>query len=622
MSFVPAPSDDRVTARRPSLLVILGATTALFLGLSTALMAAGWPTTRWTVRCLDPPDCAPADEIFAEDLEATSRWLEGLGFKAPVLVHNLGEKAYQARVSDDKNKDKEGETNGFYDPDSKLIYLESNVFFAMGNDGEGDDGSGFRREIANTYTPTHELFHAVETAYHSDLPDEQDWIWEGMADAVMRAYADEHESGHGGAMSTRKFDDPLHRPGLSNSNPNNTEDYGTWLFWLETGRQIESPAGIAYLHNVLEGKLVLEGKPTAGRGLEAVDQALAEWQGLYDLLPQFFTTLKRGQNFRKVIRHQAILPKGKRESTTKIRGDVDMVAGRAIDLEIKESTSNPVEVEIRFKEDNPDLHLLVDQSRFDTGKSGPRNIYRGLFLEDEATNLHVIVANVAEKAIKTRDHRPFELEVTLREVGYCSMSASFSGDLTGYVFGDVAHFSTRGAATTYGAFANPEFVAGMVEDPGAFMAGENDEEHGRALQTGELPREALGLSLGDLKLEGEEGDAAGLAFLTGGFTLQLSVLGAPLPKGFTGSLKPAMVRVMPGPRAESNLDKVAFTWVQGEPGAASLTITYNQGGVMAGTLQASLEAEGFVKDDGSKPAINVTAGFVANEGPFGCMAPF
>ena len=503
-----------------------------------------------------------------------------------------------------------------------------NCTVTSGNSSNLPSGSGFRQEIANTYTPTHELFHAVETAYHPDLPDEQSWIWEGMADAVMRAYADENESGHGGSMSTRKFDDPLHLPGRSNSNPKNTEDYGTWLFWLETGGQIESPARIAYLHNVLEHKL------TAGRGLGAVDQALAPWKGLYDLLPRFFTTLEPGRNFRNIIRDQAVLPKGKRESTTKIRGDVDMVAGRAIDLKIKESTSNPVEVEIRFKEDDPDLHLLVNQNRFDTGQTGPRNIYRGLFLEDEATNLHVIVANVAEKAMKTRDHRPFELQVTLREVGYCSMSASFSGDLTGYVFGDIAHFSTRGAATTYGAFANPEFVEEMLEGMGEFMAAQNDEEDGEAIregmaelrreseaQAGQIPREAFGLSLGDLKLDAAE-ETAGLEFLTGGFTLQLSVLGAPLPKGFTGSLKPAMVQVIPGPRADSTLDKVAFTWAQGTPGSANLTITYNQGGVMAGTLQASLVAEDYFKDDGSKPAINVTASFIANEGPLGCMTPF
>lgn len=628
MLFVPEPSDDRVAARRPGLLMIRGAATVLFLGLSTVLMASGWPTTRWTVKCVDPPECAPADEMYQEGLEAASRWLEALGFKAPVIVHKLGDKAYQAKVSDVENSDQDGETYGFYDSVGRLIYLNSDLFFAMGEPGEDDDGSSVRQEIARTFVPAHELFHAIETAYHPSLPNEQNWIWEGMADAVMRAYADENEPGHGGGMSTRVFDDPLHLPGRSNSNPKNTEDYGTWLFWLETGRLIGSPGGIAYLHNVLEGDL------TAARGLNGADEALSPWKGLYDLLPLFFTTLEPGRNFHTIIKDQAVLPKGERESTTTIRGDVDMIAGRAIDLKIKESTSNPVEVEIRFKEDDPDLHLLVDQNRFDTGRTGPRNIYRGLFLGDEATDLHVIVANVAEKATKTRDHRPFELQVTLREVGYCSMSASFSGDLTGYVFGDIAHFSTRGAATTYGAFANPEFVGEMLEGMGEVIAAQNDEKDGEAIregmaelrreseaQAGQIPREAFGLSLGDLKLDDAE-ETAGLEFLTGGFTLQLSVLGPPLPKGFTGSLKPAMVHVIPGPRADSTLDKVAFTWAQGTPGNANLTITYNQGGVMAGTLQASLVAGDYFKDDGSKPTINVTAKFIANEGPMGCMTPF
>ena len=80
-----------------------------------------------------------------------------------------------------------------------------------------------------------------------------------------------------------------------------------------------------------------------------------------------------------------------------------------------------------------------------------------------------------------------------------------------------------------------------------------------------------------------------------------------------------MLRVVPGPRAESTLDKVPFVWVEGAPGSAQLFITYNTGDLVAGRVSGTLYAEGYYKADRSIPVIVMQASFVALEGPTGCL---
>ena len=646
------PARHRVSAAAVVALAILsGGIPRTCPGQESEPLPTKWKTTVWEVQCKDPRPCAPADEIYEEMLGTASVWLESLGFRTPNARSPTG-RTYIADVNDGWNEEDEGGHEGslgYYSTESHKFHLRSDLNTLEGEVG-GDGEKGPEPLSPRPFTPVHELFHAVEAAYHEPLPDNTNWIWEGMADAVLRAYMSRQRPNEEIAMDGRFFDEPLHFPGRSSGDPDGRA-YGTWFFWYKTGEALESPSRVAYLHEILEGVKKDPGTANGLKGVDAgfgysdveaelghsgVDAELGHWEGLYNVFPKFFTTFDRPTLFQKKMKERAALPSGRKESTTTIRGKVDMVAGRYIELELKKNTGRPVEVEIRFKEDHPDLHLVVDQVRFDTGMMGPRNVYRQLLVEKEKTTLKVIVVNVAPEAVETKDHRSFELEVTLREVGYCSMTASYSGDLTGYVFGDVAHYSTVGAATIYGSHANPEFAGEVMEGLGEFMAANaEDENEAEAIRTDsaemvrqlytqsyELPREALGISMGDLKLDTQDEEAAGLAYLTGGFKLELSVFGGALAKDFTGGLNPAMIRVTPGPREESTLDKVPFVWVEGMPGGASLTITHNERGVMAGFISASLKAEGYVKEDGAKPAIQITARFVALQGPAGCMTPF
>jgi hypothetical protein len=165
----------------------------------------------------------------------------------------------------------------------------------------------------------------------------------------------------------------------------------------------------------------------------------------------------------------------------------------------------------------------------------------------------------------------------------------------------------------------------MAEQAGGEGAGEEIAARAREFSqsASELPRETFGLSLSEQKLDAE-GEAA-LAVLAGGFTLEASAIGPKVEKGVTGGIPLKMLRVVPGPRAESTLDKVPFVWVEGAPGSAQLLITHNTGDLVAGRISGTLYAEGYYKPGGAAPVIVVHGSFVALEGPTGCLgiqAPF
>ncbi|MDX1643481.1 MAG: hypothetical protein R3244_03880 [Thermoanaerobaculia bacterium] len=618
--------------RRPTHLlgkvIVLGLTCLCGAG---GLFAGQWPWTAWEVRCRDPKACEPADAIYEKLLEHASEWLDGLGFGPPrvtrfkELRHEDGTPRdrpvdkYYAEVSDEKNQGKT-ESVGVYFQTSDELFLRSEYFFTLGNPGETHDDPRYRAMDHSTFTPVHELFHAVENGYQDLGGTERDWIWEGAADAVARAYADAFEPElRVRERSRHSWDHPLHQP------PNRSDRYGTWLFWRNIGRQIGSEGTIAYLHDVLIEDL------EENRGLDGVDAALEPHGGLYTQLPRFFADLDIDQSwFGDIDRLRVAMPPG-RTSYTKRFGyrHVREVAGSPHRMEVKtgrSSSDEPVEVEIRFASDHPDLHLIVDGTRYDSGGVGSRNRFRDLLLERNEASYEIVVANVAPEAANTTK-RGYQFEVELTEVGHCAMSARVSGDVSGSYTGDVAHFSTRGGATNYGVFSNPEMMGDMLDAWGEMAAQFGGEEAQKEIEAtkeewmaeaGEIPRETFGLSLADQDLD-DESEQAALAAIVGGFTLEASVIGTEVKEGFTGSLPLAMLRVVPGPRAESTLDKVAFSWVEGEPGSGQLTISRNTGDLVTGRVSGTLYAEGYRKPDGSKPMIRVDAEFVALPGPMGCL---
>ena len=382
------------------------------------LAAGEWPWTRWTVDCIDPDPCAPADEIYKDLLEHASVWLDGLGFGPPRVQKRERRESdapgahrsmhYLAEVSDKKNSD-DTESIGVYFPTDDELYLRSDVYFAMGDEGETHETPDYRVEKSNTFTPVHELFHAVQNNYHDISESGRDWIWEGMADAVLRAYADEFESELRVGMKPRgSFDHPLHKP------PDEDDAYRTWFFWRNVGRAINSPSTIGYFQDVFGEDL------DTNNGLDGVDRALGKHGGLYKRLPDFFSGLdiQKGY-FGPVDEIQATLPPDKTEHEEKFGSTVKEVAGTAFHLRVKPRSTGagkPLKVEISLAEDHEDLHLIVDGRRYDGAASPNRNFFRDEAVDRVGAEYDIVVANIAQTASKSVS-RNIMLKVKLREQG-------------------------------------------------------------------------------------------------------------------------------------------------------------------------------------------------------------
>ncbi|MGD2082480.1 MAG: hypothetical protein PVF91_05915, partial [Chromatiales bacterium] len=376
---------------------------------------AGWPTTEWEVGCRHPLDCSPADEVYEEGLRRASVWLESLGFGPPSLEmrKRIEERegapprstpvAYVAHVSDRATAGGEGKTYlGVYDQTDRQLNLRSDAFFAMGAPGETFEDPKFRRRLEGTFVPVHELFHAVQNGYQDLSGETRDWIFEGTADAVTRAYADEHEADLRILSAGRDYDSPLHRP------PEQRQAYGTSRFWLKVGEHIGSRSGVAYLSDVLVEDL------KANAGLDGVDRALRDHGGLHELLPWFFTTLEPDR-FGGQRSLKADLPTGEREAEHRFVGTVEPVAGSSARLRVETGRDRPVLLEISFAEERPELHLLVDGVRYDRAGPDGRNVYRRELRDSAPTELDLVVANVARKAGESKKRR-YELEVRLHEI--------------------------------------------------------------------------------------------------------------------------------------------------------------------------------------------------------------
>ncbi len=397
---------------------------------------AGWPTTDWDVGCRHPLVCSPADEVYEEGLRRASVWLESLGFGPPALEMDVRmderegapprvtPEAYIAHVSDRATAGDEGQSYlGVYDQTDREIYLRSDAFFAMGAPGEDFDDPQFRRRLEQTFVPVHELFHAVQNGYQELSGQTRDWIFEGTADAVTRAYADEHATELRILSGERFYDSPLHRPA------DRGQAYGTYHFWLKVGKHIGSRSGVAYLRDVLVEDL------RANAGLDGVDRALKGHGGLYELLPWFFTTLELDR-FGEPRSLEADLPPGEREAEHRFRGSVNPVAGRSARLKVETSRDTPVLLEIGFAEERPDLHLLVDGIRYDRPGPDGRNVYRRELRGTSSAELNLVLANVASKAGESEKRR-YELVVRLHEID--SQHRYF-----GWLRGDVGAAEYRG----------------------------------------------------------------------------------------------------------------------------------------------------------------------------------
>ena len=376
-------------------------------------LSRDWVSTSWDVWCAraNSPDLAPCEgqetaaAVFQAYLESSSQWYESLGFLGPKVVTQFGR--YQAQIVLSQDAYDDGEPwSGVYDPNDYWIYLNEDHFFALGEPGDAFDAADFRVEQAAIYTSVHEVFHAIQETYSSFVCGEgRGWICEGMADAALRAYADKFESEMNIAMERRPYHEPLHQP---------TEEkggYGTWQFWLDVGSHLNSTDKIRYFRDIMQRNLV------SHNGLVGVDHALKDlvvgpdsvfWEenGLYDLLPWFFAKHDPSSLFPQTLRRSIRLEHDQTSAEERITNIVvQPVAGRSIELTINKPADTAVGVRISFGRPNEDLHLIVDNVRYDKVRGENRNVFFAIHREEQELKLDVVIANVAKAAQMTRENK-------------------------------------------------------------------------------------------------------------------------------------------------------------------------------------------------------------------------
>lgn len=323
----------------------------------------------------------------------------------------------------------------FLSPDADHISIgDENNFVAIVYDNEYEDTCRGRKGcfmlddrrvyVADSYVRgaddviVHELVHAIQLAYRGEaffeLPvssnDAADlhnlmhlrgWITEGTAEAVAQAWVNHNGTGQVQG-SGRRHDHPLHEPVAI------LDAYGTARFWLFLGAEIESEARIAYLEEMLQVSDL-----STGNGVSGVDEFLKTKGGLFALFPRYLATLPVDGTFGEIAQWQVRLPAGQTQATRRFRGSVREIAGTAARLHVDHSSEKPVAVEIRFRGDDSDLHLIVNGQVRVLGPGGGRNVFTTQ-MQDRSQTFELIIAEVAERAELSAD-QVFEVEVQVRE---------------------------------------------------------------------------------------------------------------------------------------------------------------------------------------------------------------
>lgn len=594
---------------------------ATLLGIGPDAVAQGWSYQSWYVHCSDPTDCAPADAIYKGSLEAASAWLDGLGFAPPELAPIEGWPGdLHAEVSNAQTLNREGEPLGIYDGASRRMYLSGEHFFAMGEPGQAHEDSSYQLEESLPLVPVHELFHAIQRG--SQPGNFPLWIKEGSANAVLKAYAERFEPNLQVAPAfDRTYAVPLHKPGTAAA-------YATWRFWLEVGRQIGSPDGIAYLNDVLKEDL------GDNEGLDGVDRALPE--GLATQLPRFYAKLPLAAFEPENHRMQP----SKLPDLARIPMQIREVAGKGAELRVELPPGDDATIHFALEPDHPDLHLIVD------GTIHAQNVAAYEMVAGSDRIFKVVVANVARTPSKSEPRTP-ELKVTLLGGG-CSVLAEVSGDARGLFPGHIAYYNAfeggqgvvkgmaagtgvdpgmhdqlQGLVGMMGGFVNMAERMGyeIDDDVKQKLRGGNGEESQAVQEVKAWEQELLqsGSDTFGLTLQAHPGGALS-ALLGGGFNMGLSGEHfMPQGPGLAGTIdfKPTMVYASAG-LVDGNAEAVKFGWSPEGPGYVNVTMTKSDDApVVYGVVNAELHAEGIY--NGRRPKIDVHATFKAQEGFQSCM---
>lgn len=394
--------------------------------LTTSSQAQEWPTTDWQPVCYEQreSECDLQDEgvaVSLEQLGEASRYFSVLGFRPPAISRryaNLGIlDTYPAYFEREPQTRADSEVWGTYDPEAKLLRVSYEGYFA------------FETETAGMmYTPTHELFHAIQFAYPAlaalwDTGKEGEWIIEGTAVAAEAVRAGDVDA----IPRTGALDSPLYDMRTLSGVESRYLSYPFWLYLADRyGGGL--PDGIAILHDIFSDA---ENYGTRRRAIDIIDGALRRYdpEGLYGIYPAFIAEYgAKPEQYSEMTVHGVLPPEDVHPAfyNVQIDGTVAPLAAkpyhiRAIGAPAGED-HEASEVEIRLEAENPEaLHLVVDDTRFDAIKrssGGERNVYTAKFRGDLATDVFPVdeyfvrVVNVARDPAAYKDQN-FKLIVTV-----------------------------------------------------------------------------------------------------------------------------------------------------------------------------------------------------------------
>lgn len=393
------PVSHAVGPVRRCVVALVAAVAAVCSLLTPQAHAQGtWVTHEWEPVCDVAEDCQDAGAVFAEQLQRAAQWLDGLGFREPVLERSL---RGDWRVILSRERADDLDALGFYQAGARELVLHPTSYFAVGRPGEAPDGSAQRRKEGDVmFVAVHELFHAIQEAYVPELHEaEHAWIFEGTADAIARAYADHVDGELAVLLGTRMYDEPIHRPhpSLGTLGP-----YYTWYFWRTLGQELGASDDVAYLADLMQVDLV----PHAG--VSGLDRFLGPSGGLHAVLPRVFRRMSAAGDFGEQL-DWTVRSGADGAADDRLEIAVRELAARSLRLRLEPAGSHPVVAHLAFEEDRPELHLVADGALRNGLDVDDRNAFSYVLLGGEPQELDVLVVNVAEEA-----HRSQEVTATLQ----------------------------------------------------------------------------------------------------------------------------------------------------------------------------------------------------------------
>lgn len=404
-------------------------------------------------------------QLAEEQLESSSRWLSALGFGGPVISPLPADPA-----------------EGLLEPERSLLcadrycaaidliphahaqYFPEDMYLRVGlrwPRAFGPDSHLTPSNATVAYSPTHELFHAIQFGYRNGIPPETPGLWrwllEGTSELVEQVAAERGGTATTPSAAHRYYDDALHVPPTTeNLSVFNQWAYGTWYFWDYLGHRLGSPDRVQYLREVLAQDL------SAGNGLVGVDRALKGLgtQGLYDLYPAFVADrLRESRFFRSLAgddssacnspHHDLALGDSVRVSSCPSEMAAEAFFVRT---SVPDGRFGALKIRIPRDSDDPAYHLVVGGERLDVadGLSGEfpaaeRNVFVSVVPPGRDSVLVRVVnvpKNIEEVAAEGMNFLSIPLDVVLskhsarvRVTG--SESATLDGVLFSYVHPNV-----------------------------------------------------------------------------------------------------------------------------------------------------------------------------------------